>query len=145
MSAVTITGFAPSWSSSAPTAIVEMPATTLAAIAKMITSPGREAEDGCREHAAEGEDAGQAVAEDRAREQEPDRVAGLAPEPRDVAAEARVGGEEADLLALRAGAAVLGHGEQHREGEQAEPDRRDDHRDADGQAVLVRNAEEAPG
>ena len=39
MSAATITGFAPSRSSSAPTAIVETPATTLAAIAKMITSP----------------------------------------------------------------------------------------------------------
>ena len=34
-----ITGFAPSRSSSAPTAMVEMPATTLAAIAKMMTSP----------------------------------------------------------------------------------------------------------
>ena len=55
---------------------------------KMITSLAREAERHRREHAAEREDAGEAVAVHRARDQEPERRAVVAEQRRDVAARA---------------------------------------------------------
>ncbi len=97
-----ITGFAPSLSSSAPTAIVEMPATTFAAIAKMITSP---AENPKTDAASTPPKVNTPAS--------PSRKTALASRNqtvcrdsrqslRDVAAQALVRGEEAHLLALRA-------------------------------------------
>ena len=140
--AATMTGFAPSLSSSAPTAIVETPATTLAAIAKMMTSPAEKP----KTDAASTPPNVKTPAS-------PSRKTALASRNQTVwrdsrhsfamsRPEARVRGEEADALALDARAAVLGHGEQDGNGEQAEPERGDQHRDADGQAVLIGDAEE---
>ena len=144
MSAVTMTGLAPSRSSSAPTAIVEMPATMFAAIAKMITSPAENPKTDAASTPPNVKTPGETVAEHRAREQEPHRVALLVPEPLDVAAQPRVRREEADLAAVDRGrVAVLGHREQHGQREQPEPDRRDDHRDAHVEAVVAGDAEQA--
>ena len=82
-----MTAFGPNRSSARPAKIVETPATTLATIAKMMTSLGAEPEGRGREHAGEREDAGEPVAVDRAGEQEPERrargrgTAGAGPSP----------------------------------------------------------------
>jgi len=60
---------------------------------------GGEPEDGCREHASEGEHPGQAVPEDGAGDEEVHRLPTGLPEPRNVVAEHRVGPEEPDPVA----------------------------------------------
>src|SRR6201996_64041 len=128
ISETTISGLGPSRSSRRPEGTVATPAMTVAATPKHRPWGVDRAEANVPDPAAEGEHAGQAVPEDRAGQQEPDRVAADPPDAADVAEQHAVTGQEPGPLGRdRSGRRRHLDREEHREAEPGRPRGGDQH------------------